>query len=282
VASRDASPAKPAPSLRAVTIALDEVGDGEPVVLVHGVGTSRVIWRRALPELASTRHAIAIDVPGFGDSPPVGPGFSLEVVATRIADELELRVGRPYDLIGNSLGGAISLLLAAQRPSSVRRLVLAAPAGFVPRPGPVAELGGIGALLLMRARHELGMRTAGSGIARRALLWGALHDGSRIDPDHARLMFRAPVRAARLREGVAAAMACDLRATLSELDLPVGFLWGEHDRVVPVSVLDATRELRPGAPAETIPLAGHAAQMERPAEFAAAFERLLARLPLRG
>jgi pimeloyl-ACP methyl ester carboxylesterase len=264
-----------------VTIALDEVGDGEPVVLVHGVGTSRVIWRRALPELGSTRHAIAIDVPGFGDSPPVGPGFSLEVVATRIADELELRVGRPYDLIGNSLGGAISLLLAAQRPSSVRRLVLAAPAGFVPRPGPVAELGGIGALLLMRARHELGTRTAGSGVARRALLWGALHDGSRIDPDHATLMFRAPVQAARLREGVAAAMACDLRATLSELDLPVGFLWGERDRVVPVSVLDSIRALRPGAPAETIPLAGHAAQMERPAEFAAAFERLLARLPLR-
>jgi pimeloyl-ACP methyl ester carboxylesterase len=266
-----------------VTIALDELGDGEPLVLVHGVGTSRIIWRRALPEIAASRRAVAIDVPGFGDSPPVGRrGFPLAAVADRIAEDLEPCAGSRYDLLGNSLGGAIALVLAHRRPRSVKRLILHAPAGFAPRPEPLARLGGVGAMALLRARRELGTRTAGVGLARRALLWGALDDGSRVGPEDAKLMYMAPSRATRLAEAVSTAVACDLRPALAELRCPVGLLWGERDRVVPVSALEKLRELRPQAPAETIPLAGHAAQMERPVEFAAALERLLARLPAGG
>jgi 2-hydroxymuconate-semialdehyde hydrolase len=81
---------------------------------------------------------------------------------------------------------------------------------------------------------------------------------------------------------VRTAIACDLRPALAELEVPVGLLWGERDRVVAISALDELRALRPQAPAETIPLAGHAPQIERPIEFAAALERLLARLPAHG
>jgi pimeloyl-ACP methyl ester carboxylesterase len=54
----------------------DERGNGEPLVLIHGLATTRLIWRRVVPMLAGDRRVIAIDVPGFGVSPPAGDGTS--------------------------------------------------------------------------------------------------------------------------------------------------------------------------------------------------------------
>jgi pimeloyl-ACP methyl ester carboxylesterase len=265
-----------------VAIALDERGEGDPLVLLHGVGTSRVIWRRALPHLGARRRALALDVPGFGDSPAIGDGFSLDATAEEIAEEMSRRLDGSFDLLGNSLGGAIALVLAHRRPDAVRRLVLLAPAGFAPRPGPIAALAGGGSAVLLALRRGIGTPLAGNSEARRVLLAGALHDGRRVTPEDARLMLEAPGRATRLRSAMSAAVACDLRPVLAALEVPVGLIWGERDRVVPPATLDAILALSPGAPSELIPDAGHAAQMERPLEFSAALERLLRRLGPKG
>ena len=60
-------------------------GDGDPLVLVHGAGTSGAIWRRATPMLTERRRIIAPDVPGYGGSPAAGNGFALEEAADRLA-----------------------------------------------------------------------------------------------------------------------------------------------------------------------------------------------------
>jgi pimeloyl-ACP methyl ester carboxylesterase len=75
---------------------------------------------------------------------------------------------------------------------------------------------------------------------------------------------------------IAAVAALDLRPRLARLETPVAFLWGERDRVVPAGALRELRALVPDAPAEVIPRAAHAPQLERPREYAAAVERLLA------
>ena len=62
---------------------MDVQGEGAPLVLVHGVGTSRVVWRRVMPLLAQDRLVAAPDLPGFGASPADGPGFALERAAAR-------------------------------------------------------------------------------------------------------------------------------------------------------------------------------------------------------
>ena len=62
----------------------DDHGSGEPLVLLHGVATSRMIWCRVVGPLAERRRVIAVDVPGFGESAPVGPGFELPDVADRL------------------------------------------------------------------------------------------------------------------------------------------------------------------------------------------------------
>ncbi|HYZ29871.1 MAG TPA: alpha/beta fold hydrolase, partial [Thermoleophilaceae bacterium] len=110
-------------------LGLDDTGDGEPLVLVHGLATTRLIWRHVVPLLARERRVIAIDVPGFGASPPAGEGFDLEQVADAIDDGLAAAgVDERYDLAGHSMGGALALVLAGRRLERVRRLVLCAPA----------------------------------------------------------------------------------------------------------------------------------------------------------
>ena len=100
---------------------------------------------------------ITLDLPGFGESAPVGEGFDLDEVTDRIARALAAhRVPAPFDLVGHSLGGAVALTLAAHRPNLVRRLVLVAPGGLQRRRPPIpGALLGQSATGLFAARRRL-------------------------------------------------------------------------------------------------------------------------------
>ncbi len=104
-----------------------EQGTGEPLVLLSKLGGWAADWRKVAPTLAQQRRVIAIDPPGHGGSVMYGPAPYMQTVAEsaamiRAALE-ELGVER-FSLVGNSLGGCISILLAALWPSSVHKLVL--------------------------------------------------------------------------------------------------------------------------------------------------------------
>src|SRR4030088_1148400 len=106
-----------------VKVALDAMGDGEPLVLLPGLGASRRLWHRVVPLLASSgRLVLAPDLPGFGDSAPAGPGFDLGAVAGALAETLRERAVGGFDLVGNSLGDAVALQFAVAHPELVRRL----------------------------------------------------------------------------------------------------------------------------------------------------------------
>src|SRR6266536_2354204 len=137
-------------------LVIREEGRGDPLVLVHGAGTSGAIWRRSMPLLAERRRAIAPDLPGYGGSPPAGPGFALEEVTDQLVAGLrDAGVPAPYDLVGHSMGGAVSILLAASHPALVRRLVLVAPAGLAALPRALAALLGTVAAPYAVARRTL-------------------------------------------------------------------------------------------------------------------------------
>lgn len=259
-------------------LAIDETGDGRPLVLLHGVGASRTVWRRVVPLLAADRMVLTPDLPGFGGSEPVGRGFDLARVATALADPLAERAAEPFDLLGNSLGGAIALQLAAVRPDLVRRLVLAAPAGFSPVPWPLALAAGGLSGPAVKLRRLLGMPLVRSPAARRALLWGAIAEPQQLSADDARAILRASHGSTRIGAAVSAVLRADLRALLEQLERPLGLIWGRRDRVVPISTLELVRAIRPEAVIETIPDAAHIPQLERPPEFDAAVRRILRRL----
>jgi pimeloyl-ACP methyl ester carboxylesterase len=262
-----------------VPLAIETHGAGRPLVLVHGVGSTRAVWRRALPVLARSRAVCLLDVPGFGESPPLGEGFELLPVAEAIATGVAERVDPPFDLLGSSLGGALALTLAAHRPELVRRLLLSAPAGFRSFPDPLARLAGLGSGALLAVRRRAGRLLAGSATARRALLAGVIADGAGLPEAETRMLLEASAGATRLRPAVAAAAHADLREELTALRRPLGLVWGDADRVIPAMTAERILAVRPETPLELVPQAGHIPHLERPAQFAAAVERLFERLP---
>jgi pimeloyl-ACP methyl ester carboxylesterase len=256
-------------------LAADEDGEGDALVLLHGVATSRLVWRRVIGPLARGRRVIALDVPGFGQSPPAGRGFELEQVADRLVNGVE---PERFDLVGHSLGGAVAVATAARHPERVRRLVLVAPAGLEPRATRVAAALGAAAERAVYARRAIGYQLVARARGRQAMFGTSVADAGRLHPEDARLLLDASSGARRIASGIRRALEADLRDDLAAAPMPVGLIWGTADRIVPYAGLEALCWLRPDAAVETIAATGHIPQIERPAEFVAALERILAKL----
>jgi pimeloyl-ACP methyl ester carboxylesterase len=261
-------------------LAIREEGSGEPLVLVHGAGTSGAIWQRAMGLLVDTgRKVVAPDVPGYGGSPPAGRGFALEQVTERLADGLDAAgVAAPYDLVGHSMGGGIAILLAARHPERVRRLVLVAPAGMAALPRAVAGLLGAVAAPYAVARRRLASPLADSALARRLALAGVAYDGASVPAEHARAVLASSAGATRIGPGLASAAAADLQEALATVRAPLGLVWGEHDPVIPRRRIDVIRGVRPDAVVRIVPATAHAQMLERPEAFCAALEEVLEQL----
>ena len=259
-------------------LAVDETGSGSPLVLLHGVGSNRSVWAGVVPSLARGRHVIAPDLPGLGESPPVGRGFALDEVAAALAEELRSRTDRPFDLVGNSLGGAVALQLAHQSPHLVRSLVLVAPAVFRPAPEPLAWAADIGVGPALELRRRLGPLLLHLPGGRLALLWTTVADPSRLSRSEAAALLEASRGSTRAGAAVAAALRADLLPVLASVPVPVGLIWGRSDRTVPIGTLGVLKLARRDAAVAVIPGAGHVPQVERPDAFVAALRGLLTRL----
>jgi pimeloyl-ACP methyl ester carboxylesterase len=260
-------------------LCVQDDGRGDPLVLVHGAGTSSAVWRRATPLLVARHRVIAPDLPGYGGSPAAGRGFALEEVTDRLADGLdEAGVPSPYDLVGHSMGGGISILLAARHPERVRRLVLVAPAGLAALPRAVAALLGTVAAPYAVARRRLASPLAGNPLVRRLALAGVARDGSRVPVDHARAVLASSAGATRIGPGLASAAAADLRDMLAGLRCPLGLVWGEHDPVIPRRRIDVIRGARPDVTVSIVPDTAHAPMLEDPLAFCAALDDVLGQL----
>jgi pimeloyl-ACP methyl ester carboxylesterase len=106
-------------------------GEGQPVVLIHGIAASLFDWRFLMPELAHNGYrAYALDLLGHGESPkPDDPdAYRFEALSKQLADWISsLDLGQPVNLIGHSLGGSFGLDYAAHYPDQVNSLILVDP-----------------------------------------------------------------------------------------------------------------------------------------------------------
>ncbi|MFC5751479.1 alpha/beta fold hydrolase [Actinomadura rugatobispora] len=215
-------------------IVFERRGDGPPLVLLHGIGHRLQGWRPVMDRLAGERDVIALDLPGFGDSPPLPPGTPYTVDATIdvLADLFErLGVERPH-IAGNSLGGLFALE-AADR-GLVSSATALSPAGFfnareLARAASILRASRLGArlpdpLMALLARSPR-RRTAMFG-----MIYGRpdLLDAEALAGD-ARAMrtaagFEPTLRAGR---GVRFQGAC--------ADVPVTIAWGTRDRLLGAS-----------------------------------------------
>lgn len=238
-----------------------EAGEGPPLVLVHGLGSSALQeWGRLIPPLARRYHVYAPDLPGFGRSGrPKDAEYSIPMQVEAVGSFMaELGVARAR-LVGISMGGWIAARLAARHPERVERLVLVAPAGM--RPDDAAAIP-VDALL---PRDVAGVRR---------LVATVRHKPPTIPDFVARDVLERKTRDEWIVRRALASMGEGrdwLDGTLGAITAPVLVVWGVQDRLIPVA--DAARiqaELRQ-ARVERLDGCGHVPIADCPE----AFDRLL-------
>jgi pimeloyl-ACP methyl ester carboxylesterase len=255
--------------------------DGVPAVYVHGLGGSSTNWTDLAALLAPVAGGTAPDLPGFGWSEPeAGFDFSLQAHVDVVARHIE-EVGAPVHLLGNSMGGAIALLVAARRPELVKTLTLISPAMPDRRPDPrrlsdprmaLAYLPLVGA----RVRAQLaalGPRERAAQVIKLCFADPSRFPESRLDElaeEHgARAGFAwATPALARSTFAIFRAWSTVGKASLwsaaPRVEAPTLVVWGREDRVISVRRAVRTARAIPRARLLVLPRTGHVAQMERP------------------
>ena len=233
-------------------------GDGPPLVLVHGAAEDHRSWRFQLDDWAEVATVIAWDEPGCGRSSDPPDGLDLSGLARALAALVET-VGRAH-VLGFSWGGTIVLELWRQRPDLVASLVLAD-----------TYAGWRGSLPAQEVEARVTAVTAALDAEDPDLSVAGLFAGPPPSQAVALLAeMSADARPATMRRTLALMASADLSDVLPTIDAPTLLLWGEHDLRSPRSVAHVFEKAIPGARLEVLAGAGHAAHLERPADFTAA------------
>ena len=194
------------------------------LVLLHPLGADRHVWAPVLERLTAKRDVIAVDLPGFGESPPLNGGEPTPAaLAAAVAAALP---DGGYHVAGNSLGGWVALELAAA--GHARSVTAIAPAGLWPEP--LAPKRGI-ARGLAKAIGPALPALVRSAAGRRLALASTVAHAERVPPDAALRLVRAYAGAPGF-EAVNRAMRAGRFTRLEHIRVPVTLAWPEHDRLV--------------------------------------------------
>jgi pimeloyl-ACP methyl ester carboxylesterase len=257
-----------------------ELGEGPPLLFVHGLSGCWQNWLENIPYFARTHRVVALDLPGFGSSPMPPWEISIPAYGRFLRDFCErLGVGRS-SLVGNSMGGFIATEVAITEPDRVDDLVLVSAAGITwarARREPAAMIGRVG-----RAAVPVLLRFHMQGI-KRPRLRRNYFQGVFFDPDGLRreMLWENVVPALHspgYYDALTTLWGYDIRDRLEEIGVPTLIVWGRNDRVVPVPAALSYKK-RIGKNAELVIFApcGHVPQIERPARFNRLLEGFLAR-----
>ncbi|HEY8841578.1 MAG TPA: alpha/beta hydrolase [Candidatus Dormibacteraeota bacterium] len=263
---------------------LDFGGEGKPLLMVHGLGGSADNWMGVGPGFAKNHRTMAIDLAGFGRTPLFHRSAALGANAELVHRFTKEVIGEPVILMGNSMGGHISILVAADHPDWVSKLVLvdpAVPGIHVRRPDPstlgvvaALSLPGLAEIVIDRRARILGPE----GLVKRTIAL-VMADPSRLDGElletHVQLTReRSNLGRQNSRAFTQAVRSLGLRmadprfwARLKKVEAPTLVVHGELDRLIPVA---AARELvrrRPDWTLEILEGVGHVPMMETPDRF---------------
>ncbi len=260
-----------------------EFGEGPPLLFVHGLIGRWTHWLEQLSAFAASHRVIAMDMPGFGDSPMPAEKISVPGYARTIEQLLDALHLSTAAFVGHSMGGFTSVELAINFPQRVERLALISPAGLSTYNNPrdlrlVAQM-----RRLRRIVNPYHARVAAHAelLARRPRL-RLLEPTTHVVVRHSDRL-PAPFVAEFVRglgapgyiEGMAANFDYDYRDRLGEVACPTLIVWGERDLVVTAKDAELYERLIPNARKVILEDTGHMAMIERPAAFNALLEKFL-------
>ena len=255
-----------------------EIGEGEPIVFLHGISGSWQNWLENLPHFGRGRRAIALDLPGFGASPMPSWEIDMPAYGRLLHDFCEKLGVEGATVVGNSMGGFIAVEAVTTAPGHFERLVLVSAAGIINTWNPEERA----------VATAWAWKVFGPHYARRSRFI--------VSRKRAReLVFRPFVRyPARLREellleqiesglkqadgfgdALHAVIRHDIRERLIEIEMPTMIVWGQSDRVIPMAAALSYHRRIPHSRLEIFERTGHVPQLERPARFNAVLDDFL-------
>jgi pimeloyl-ACP methyl ester carboxylesterase len=246
----------------------DRDGSGEPLVLVHGLGSRRQVWQPVFDAVARHRDVVAVDLPGFGESAPGDVTPSETGFADRLeAFFTELGVDRPH-VAGSSMGGGIALELG--RRGAARSVTVFSPVGFWNTPERIWAQRTLTATRALARRTQPYARRLLRSPARRAVLLGLFYGKPRrLDPDFVADDVAALLNAVlfeQARDAFAGYHFNRFADAGSLPDIPVTVAWGTRDALlVHRTQSRRARRLLPFATHVDLPGCGHLPFADDPA-----------------
>lgn len=225
-----------------------ELGSGDPVVVLHGWGGRVESMAPVISCLAGDRRVLALDLPGFGESPAPARAWGTQDYASFVRRVLAEAGVENADFVGHSFGAKTSLYLAATTPV-VRKLVLAGSSGLRTPPSFKAR---------MKRSVSRGARAAGRlGPPGRALR----------DVLYRRIASEDYRNAGPLRPTFVKVVNEDLTELLPRVGVPTLLVWGTNDDAVPVAHARTMEQRIPDAGLVLFEGAGHFAYLDEPDRF---------------
>jgi len=262
-----------------VSLYKEVYGAGDPILCLHGLGANIYSWRHFIAPFSQNNKLILVDFKGCGRSPkPLDMRYSIDDKVEDIYNLILEENLTNLTLVGNSLGGAIALLVAIrlgkQQPGRLAKLVLIDSAG---------DKGTLPAHLKL-LRSPLGtfiIYLAPSKLAALMTLRMCYYDRKRITTEHVKA-YAAPLANRGGRHALLhtarqciPANADELIAQVATINVPTFILWGREDKVIPLKVGQLLHQLIPNSTLEVIDHCGHIPQEEKPEETISRISRFL-------
>jgi pimeloyl-ACP methyl ester carboxylesterase len=255
-------------------VAYRDEGNGEVLLLIHGMAGSSDAWRDLTPRLAKNYRVVAPDLLGHGQSTKPRGDYSLGAFAVWLRDFLdELGIARAT-IVGHSLGGGVAMQFIYQHPDYCERVILISSGGLgndvgwilrlLSAPGAEFILPLIAPSPVLTVGNKIGswFTSAGMRAPRASEIWRAYSSFS--DPPTRDAFLRTLRSVVDYRgQAVSALNRLHVRS-----ELPTLAIWGADDEIIPVEHGYAAQAARPGSRLEVLPGVGHFAHVEAPNEVA--------------
>jgi pimeloyl-ACP methyl ester carboxylesterase len=263
----------------------DYGGDGQPLVLVHGIGGSHINWISVAPALTERHHVLAVDQVGFGLTPLAGRRADIASQQLYLDRFITQVAGGRATMVGHSMGGLVAMRQAARSPASVERLGLVDPAVGVIRSSPPAPPTWL--MMALGAYPSVGGRLAGLVARSRGTdtlvidaLRRAFAPGREVEPGvlraHLELEarradlptpYRGYIEAWRSMRNQRAVTDAWVEDVLKRIKAPTLLLYGSVDPLIGRRWFDRLARLRPDWEVACLDGVGHDPQLEAPEVF---------------
>jgi pimeloyl-ACP methyl ester carboxylesterase/CRP-like cAMP-binding protein len=250
------------------------VEKGQPgrqvAVLIHGWSSSWFATSPILDLLSQRFHCIAVDLPGYGDSPPYAERTTIPKYVETLAGLIEQVSDGPVVLVGHSMGGMISITMALQHPILVERMVLLSPtisgklstwANWLLAPVTLMERFSLGSAVVTAVEKSIVGLTDS---LMRPALFAQRSDISSADYERIRMDARRSGQGRVRGECYRAMRENDLQGRINGIETPTLILWGAEDNTVPLRDAGVVADEWPLADLRIIPKAGHWPHFETP------------------